>query len=256
MTTINARSEIEELVLHIQRRDDAHERSVFRYMGYDWSGDLGWYFWPKERAGVFSLKEQDSTWHEQTLQSVFRLYYYPDLDEETSAMFSLQEQMVRASELFTRQRPKFSACCALHESTSDHPLAEPFADLANGTGIPTVQARQSMCPALFCIGELTFQWEQERLCSCRIEAPIRSQTFAIRDVFLPSVDGQGETLVLKAREIDRNVPCFELARSFVLGLFFDAELPLMEESEGECLDPNGIGRSLFRFAIEGENWKI
>jgi len=245
MIASDARAEIEELVLRILRRDDAHERSLFRYIGYDWTGDRGWYFWPKGRSGVFALKEQDSAREDGDLRTVCRFYYYPDPEEEGSSDFSLQEQLVRSSGLFARRGPEPAACCALHARSS----VEAFADLAHGTGIPTLEARQSLCPSLFCLGCLTFGWERNRLRSCSVEAPIRSRTFAHREVFLPSRDG-GETRVLRAREIDRDVPCYDLALSFAHMLFADAELPFTEELQNESYDPDGMGRSLFLFSGE------
>lgn len=246
MTASDARAEIEDLVLRILRRDDAHERSLFRYLGYDWTGDRGWYFWPKERAGAYALKEQNSARLGTDLKTVFSLYYYPDIEEDASADFSLQEQMVRSSDLFARSGPELTACCELHA----RPCAEAFADLANGTGIPTLEARRSLCPSLFCVGCLTFEWRRDRLCACSVEAAVRSRTFAFRDVVLPDASAGGETLVLEARQLDRDVPCFDLAYSFARMLLTDAELPFTEEFGNGVSGPDGIGRSLFRFSTE------
>ncbi|HWQ62233.1 MAG TPA: hypothetical protein VN521_07970, partial [Negativicutes bacterium] len=181
-------------------------------ISFDWTGPCGWFFWPRNHRGVYLLKEQSSA---QSEGDRFYLYYYPHPDEDVFADFSLAEQVARVSEVFSSQGVQFYEDCCEHGHGGCR--GGPFQDLRAGKGIPVPAARERLAASLYWVGALTFGWRGGRLRSLTVEAPCRSRTWAIVDIPGPRGDGPA----LRAGDIDRNVPCWQLAWSFVTALAAD-----------------------------------
>jgi hypothetical protein len=207
-----AQQRFEGLVLALINADDARERLHFKYIGPEWLDAPGWYFWPKNRRGVYFLRLESAAGSGPATDGRFALCYYPHPDEEVFAAYSLIEQLARVSDLFSRKRPEhIGACCCRPEQA-----AGDLSDLGDGLGIPVPEKRAALKPWLYSLGTVTCRWEGDRLRRCEVEAPFRSCTWAFGKTAV--ADGQGNDItVLDRHDLDRNLPAWELCRFFTLG---------------------------------------
>jgi len=188
------RQMMENLILSIIQMDDARRKSHFRHIGRD-AGKL--------------------------YQGAFSLFYFPDPEEDVFSDFSLLEQLVRLSDFFDRDGVQFHSPCHLNDRGCKEGPAEPFYDLRGGKGAPTPEARERLCTSLFFVGCIQMTLSGTSLLELRATAPVRSKTYSTADIPMQGNDG-GTTIVLRAREMDRNVPGWDLtwlfSRSFVADL--------------------------------------
>lgn len=194
----DARILLNNLLFFAMHRPEARDKGAFKYVSADWIGLPGWFFWPKNRTGVFLLKLKEN---------VSCLYYYPSLDEPVFEKFSCLEQLVRTSDLFSRSGVDFSTECPHCECNETN-----FKDLEGGKGIPTPEARQQISSELFAVGEIMFGWENERLISIKAKAPCRDRTWAKSALDITTETGL--LRLLEAGALDRDLPCWELTSEF------------------------------------------
>ncbi len=201
----------EGLVLNLIDADNAKERLPFKYVSPEWLGAPGWYFWPKGMRGVYFLRLESASGTGEAVEGHFSLYYYPHPGEEIFASYSLVEQLARVSDLFSRKPPEdIGACCCRHGHAHDG-----YSDLGDGLGIPVPEKRAELKPWLYRLGAVMFTWEGNKLSRCKVEAPFRSCTWAIDKVSVADEKGNGLT-VLDRHDPDRNLPAWDLCRSFTL----------------------------------------
>lgn len=200
-----------------ERAGDEATRAAmnFKYISFDWVGLPGWFFWPRTRQGVYQIKEQATLQDGDETTVIFSLYYYPHPEEDVFIDFSLVEQAARVSEIFDSKGVRFYEGCSGHGHCGCH--EEPFGDLREGKGIPVPDVRGRLTDSLYWVGALTILWRQNDVNTLTLEAPGRSRTWAIVDIPGPRDGGPA----LKAGDIDRNVPCWHLAKSFAVALTED-----------------------------------
>jgi hypothetical protein len=213
-----AKGLLERAILQMISADEARNRLHFKYVSPEWVGNPGWYFWPKSRPGVYFLRLDSADIRKNQLLSLWQLYYYPHPDETVFEDYSLDEQLVRLSNLFPSSEPEPACCCECHQEQSQ----PSFADLPSGMGIPHYDIRPSLNSWLFCIGEMSFAWNIEKLEICTVEAPEFSQTWAYMDVFA-ATDSECRLPLLTKFENDRNIPTWKLCSEFSENLMNDME---------------------------------
>ena len=208
-----ARSLLGNLLFFAMRLPNARVMSDFKYISADWIDFPGWFFWPKSRPGVFLLKLQSiqEPMNTNYIDTDYRISYFPALAEPLFEKISCEEQLVRSSELFSNQGVAFATECPHCECSEGA-----FADLSDGKGIPTVEARQYMNGELFKVGEISFRWQMEKLTRIDIAAPHCDRTYAQKVIEI-AMDS-GPVRLLEAGEIDRELPCWDIAASFVQSL--------------------------------------
>lgn len=206
-------------VFEIIHRDNAREVSSFRYLSYDWISPRGWYFWPKNKPGVYALKEIptiDSCENECLLLS---LYYYPSPDEPVFQHYSLAEQIVRVSPMFSTDGVRFQVSCLLHSQDEEDPDGDQghvhMEDLKSGKGIPTIEGREKLNPALFIIAYLEVVLKEKMPVRISMLSPGRSRTMATKDFILTDeISGDSSTVICE-HETDRDIPSWELGLDFI-----------------------------------------
>ena len=205
----DARILLNNLLFFAMHRPEARDKGAFKYVSADWIDLPGWFFWPKNRTGVFLLKLKDnvSSHRNPGGETFCSLYYYPSLDEPVFEKFSCLEQLVRTSDLFSRSGVDFSTECPHCECNEAN-----FKDLQGGKGIPTPEARQQISSELFAVGEIMFGWENDQLISIKAEAPCHDRTWAKTAVDIPTETGMVHLLDRDA--LDRDLPCWELTEQF------------------------------------------
>ncbi|MBN1827600.1 MAG: hypothetical protein JW884_00435 [Deltaproteobacteria bacterium] len=216
---------VDSLLHDIMNRDNAKERSNFQYVSFDWSGLPGWYFWPKGRDGVYALKELENERHDRQNghNACFALYYYPALHEAAMADYSLFERVVRKSELFDENEIHVSGCSCHHgEEIAAKPTA--WGGIHRSKGIPTHYGREVMSPDLFVVASVELEWTKEQLAGCTVRAPERWRTVV-------------------GDKLDRNMPCWDLAWSFVEALASDVNRPYTIARETEDIPNEGVVKS-------------
>lgn len=236
----------ESLVLNLINADNAKERLHFKYVSPEWLGAPGWYFWPKNKRGVFFLRLESAVGRDVVFDGYFALYYYPHPREEVFASYSLIEQLARVSDLFSRKQPEHigACCCRQGYTTSD------FSDLSDGLGIPIPERRAELKPWLYLLGAVTCRWEADKFRRYKAEAPFRSCTWTVDKV--TATDEQGnDFIVLDRYDLDRNIPTWDLCRFFTLNFLGDLSLLGINHTlEREFLDPNTCGISNMTFSLE------
>ena len=200
----------ENLVLRLIATDKAHDSLRFKYISPEWVGNPGWYFWPRDRSGVFLLRLDSAREEGRAICSQWQVYYYPGLDEELFEAYTLDEQMVRVSDLFDSEPPVCECRCECCEA--DHATAS--LDLPGGIGVPRPDVRQRLNSWLFWVGDMDWVWQDGSLRSCTVEAPQLSKTWACCDRWATNEDGV-EVLLKKAGALDRNLPAWEICQGFV-----------------------------------------
>ena len=232
-----ARSLLGNLLFFAMRQPDARTNAAFKYVSADWIDLPGWFFWPKNRPGVFQLKLNriDDAMTDTAIETDYRLSYFPALEEPLFEQFSCAEQLLRVSEFFSCKGVEFATECP-HCECSD----TAFADLSAGKGIPTPEARRQISGELFTVGEIKFRWEQEVLTRIEIRAPFRDQTVARSAVEIAAESGA--VRLLEAGAVDRDLPCWELTADFLPALaeFLPVEIlrrsfPDGDEKEGRAM---------------------
>lgn len=208
-----ARSLVGNLLFFAMRKPGAKENSAFKYVSADWIGLPGWFFWPQNRPGVFLLKLTNisNALPDHSVETFYRLFYYPSLEEPLFEQFSCSEQLLRASAFFSRKGVEFSTECPHCEC---NPTA--FAELSEGKGIPTPEARQKISDELFAVGEIKFSWKNDDLSCVRVNATYRDQTRTKAAVEI--LAESGVVRLLEADEVDRDLPCWDLAAEFTQAL--------------------------------------
>ena len=208
-----ARGLLGNLLFFALRRPEAKANAAFKYVSADWIDLPGWFFWPKNRPGVFLLKLNCITevLPEAAFETDYRLSYFPALTEPLFEHFSCAEQLLRASEYFSCSGVAFATECP-HCECND----SAFADLSAGKGIPTPEARRQISGELFTVGEISFRWEPEVLTQIVLRSPFHDQTLARSAVEITTE--AGAVRLLEAGAIDRDLPCWELAADFVQSL--------------------------------------
>lgn len=226
-----------------ERAGDEAARAAmnFKYISFDWVGAPGWFFWPRARRGVYQIKEQAVRQGGDKTTVRFSLYYYPHPDEDVFIDFSLAEQAARVSEIFGSQGVLFYEGCSGHGHCGCR--EEPFQDLREGKGIPVPDARGRLADSLYWVGALTLLWRQDDLEALTLEAPRRSRTWAIVDIPGPRDGG----LELKAGDIDRNVPCWHLAKSFAVALTEDFGRAIFSIRQFDDLGKEAMKRCVIGF---------
>lgn len=208
-----ARNLLANLLFFAMRQPNARSKSAFKYVSADWIELPGWFFWPKSRPGVFLLKLKDIQTNDSAdiIDTDYRLSYYPVLSEPLFEKFSCEEQLVRYSAYFSSQGVTFISECPHCECRENA-----FADLSEGKGIPTLEARQKLKGELFNVGELSLRWEAEELTRIAMTAPHCDRTHA--ETVVEIATDTGPVRLLEIGEIDRALPCWEIAGSFVQSL--------------------------------------
>jgi hypothetical protein len=208
-----ARSLLGNLLFFAMRRPDARTNAAFKYVSADWIDLPGWFFWPKNRPGVFLLKLNciNDALPDVAIETDYRLSYFPALAEPLFEQFSCAEQLLRASEYFSRKGVEFATECP-HCECND----TVFADLSSGKGIPTPEARRQISGELFTVGAINFRWELEVLTRISMRAPFHDQTLAQTAVEITTESGP--LRLLEAGAVDRDLPCWELAADFLPAL--------------------------------------
>jgi len=204
-----AKELFESTILQMISADGARNNLHFKYVSPEWVGNPGWYFWPKSRPGVYFLRLDSAVIRENRLLSQWQLYYYPHPDEKVFEDYSLDEQLVRLSDLFPKLKPEPACCCECNQEQSPHS----FVDLPSGMGIPLHTIRPLLNSWLFCIGEMRFAWNTGNLEICTVEAPEVSQTWAFMDVFTET-DSECRLPLLKKYENDRKIPTWNICCEF------------------------------------------
>ncbi len=221
----NIKTIMDGWIYSIIHRENAREKSHFRYISYDWIPPRGWFFWTKKRRGVFGLKEMPGQSPQEKSKIIFNIYYYPDIEEEDFGDFSYAEQLVRVSDMFSKTGVEFLATCLMHEQEHAHAHEcghNHMEDLANGKGIPTTEAREGLNTCLYLLGQIVFQFNKEgEIDSLNLEAPSRSATMAITDISVRTDDAKEPEVIICARGTDRNVPSWDIAMSFCVDLIED-----------------------------------
>lgn len=243
---LQAKGLMEELILSIITDDNAKSRVSFKYVSPEWIGSPGWYFWPKDRSGVFYIKVDHVAHKDGGVEVVFDLYYYPHPDEDVFADFSYVEQVVRVSELFSKKGVAFTVSCPCQT----HCEQGEFSDLKEGKGVPVPQYRESISPWLYRIGVTSSFWKGNELQEWGVEAQLFSRTWGIVDKTVPGEDG-GMHVMLDRQGKDRDVPAWELAECFCVNLLTDLEMLGMTKTIKEkriSKDPYATNTLLFSLA--------
>jgi len=208
-----------DLVLRLINIENAKERLHFKYVSPEWLGDPGWYFWPKDRRGVYFLRLETALPDDAGVEAGFALHYYPHPEEEVFTRYSFLEQLARASDLFSSARPQAAGACCCHEDRTP----SNYADLHDGLGIPVPEKRAELKHWLYRVGTVACRWENGQPKRFKAEAPSRSCTWACEKITVPAENGNDFTLIDK-RELDRDVPAWELCLSFSLNFLNDISL--------------------------------
>ena len=222
----------ESLILQMISTEGARDSLHFKYISPEWAGNPGWYFWPKSRPGVYFLRLESASCHGNQLASRWQLYYYPHPKESVFDCYSLDEQLARLSDLFPSAKPESACCCECSEEHGRHD----FSDLPDGAGIPSHEIRERLNSWLFCVGDMGFAWESEKLERYTFEAPEVSLTWAYMDIF--ATDQQNHKLPLLSRyETDRKIPAWNLCNEFATSLLSDfLLLNIVATLQQECCD--------------------
>lgn len=205
-----ARLLFENLVLRMIAADKARESLRFKYISPEWVGNPGWYFWPRGRSGVFLLRLDSARNEGSVLISQWQIFYYPSPDEALFESYTLDEQIVRLSDLFDTAPPDCECCCECSET--EH-AAKP-ADLPGGIGVPRPDVRERLNSWLFWVGDMEWVWRDGSLLSCMVAAPRISRTWACCDRWATQEDGT-KVLLRAAGELDRDLPAGEICQEFV-----------------------------------------
>ncbi|PKM86940.1 MAG: hypothetical protein CVU87_10655 [Firmicutes bacterium HGW-Firmicutes-12] len=240
-----AKGLMEELLLSIITQENAKNRLHFKYVSPEWIGMPGWYFWPKDKKGVFYIKLDRVLNREGGLECIYILYYYPHPEEEDFAQFTLLEQVARVSDLFSKTGVAFKEACPCH-SHSEH---GEFEDLKDGKGVPTPQERESLSPWLFRIGSFETFWKDGVLKECGVEAQVLSRTWAVRDIEFSGDDGEGHTIMEK-HSVDRSLSAWALVECFCMNFVSDLEMLDMTFNIKEkriSIDPYSTNRLSYSF---------
>jgi hypothetical protein len=206
----------ESLVLQLISVEDARNVLHFKYVSPEWGRKPGWYFWLKSRPGVYFLRLESAFCQREQLASHWQLYYYPHPEESVFEDYSLDEQIVRLSDLFSTAKPDGACQCECCEEHS----AYDYSDLLNGAGIPLHEIREQLNSWLFCVGDMSFTWEMEKLAHCSVEAPECSLTWAYMDISATDKEGC-EIPLLKRYEPDRKIPSWDICHEFTVNLLKD-----------------------------------
>lgn len=220
---LQAKCLMEELILSIITVDSAKSRVSFKYVSPEWIGSPGWYFWPKERLGVFFIRLEYAQVKENVLETLFDLYYYPHPEEDVYGGFSCIEQAVRVNDIFSKKGVAFAVAC----ECQNHCGQDEFSDLRDGKGVPSPQYRQALSPWLYRIGAIRAAWNGNELQEWGVEAQVISRTWGVMDVALPGDDGKTH-MILERHGVDRNLYAWELAECFCSN--FLADLQVLEMS--------------------------
>jgi len=244
---------MQHLIFRVIHRDNAKSLSHFKYIGFDWNGIPAWYLWPKENPGVYAAKESWSESNGEFVRAGFTLYYYPHPEEEAFTDFSVVEQLVRVSDFFDTQGVHlFSSCCG-HGHRHDHPAEKPFQDLAKEKGVPTPSGRETLCSSLYFVGSIRCTWLSLGLIHFEVESLVRSRTFAVTNIKVPSESADEMRIVVHAREKDRDVPCWHLSWLFSKAFADDLHIPYAIDRYHVPDNPDGVCHARFTFQSTARN---
>jgi hypothetical protein len=229
----------ENIVLRMIATDKAHESLRFKYISPEWVGNPGWYFWPRGRSGVFLLRLDSAKQEGYVLYSQWQIFYYPSPDEVLFESYTLDEQIVRLSDLFDKAPPGCECRCECSEA--DH-AAKP-AEFPSGIGVPRPEVRERFNSWLFWVGDRDWVWQDGSLRSCMVAAPRISRTWTCCDRWATQEDGE-KVLLREAGALDRNLPAWRICQEFV-GDFLNGlrEIGILHVPLGEgVMDMDGIYR--------------
>jgi hypothetical protein len=236
---VQAQNLLGNLLFFAMRQPNARSKFDFKYVSADWIDLPGWFFWPKSRPGVFLLKLKDIQTNDAAgiIDTDYRLSYYPALSEPLFEKYSCEEQLVRSSAHFSSQGVAFATECPHCEC-----IESAFADLSEGKGIPTLEARQNMKSELFNVGKLSLHWETEKLTRIAMTAPHCDRTHA--ETVIEITTDSGPIRLLEIGEIDRELPCWDIAAAFVRSLV--EFLPVRVGRHSGCDAKGKNGRAIYR----------
>jgi hypothetical protein len=243
-----AKGLMEELLLSIITQENAKNRVHFKYVSPEWIGMPGWYFWPKDKKGVFYIKLDRALNKDDGLQCMYSLYYYPHPEEEDFAHFALLEQVARVSDLFSKTGVSFNESCPCQSHCED----EEFVDLKDGIGIPTPQERDSLNPWLFRIGSFETLWKDGVFKECGVEAQVLSQTWVIESVAFPEEEGEGR-IIMEKHSMDRSLSTWALAEYFCMSFLSDLKVLDITSNVNEkriSIDPYSTNKLSFSLISE------
>lgn len=250
---LEIRGLFEELILTMLNNDNARENLHVKYVSPEWVGNPGWYFWPKERKGVYFLKLTKVTPLGGGLESLLQLFYYPHPQEDIFRQFSFVEQLTRVSHVFQSTKPQQGEACPCHSQHEPHD----FADLIDGIGVPVPQVRSELNPWLYRLGEVICYWEKGKMVYLGFEAQVRSQTWSYGNI--KSVPERGKSKVLlEGYEMDRDLPAWELTKNFCLELLNDLKtIGISSETEEvvDFEDSSGINKIRFKLNYGSEMYR-
>lgn len=232
----------EELFLALINNDNARENLHFKYVSPEWIGNPGWYFWPKGKKGVYCLKVVDAVPLKDGIDALLHVYYYPHPQEDVFSKYSFIEQLTRVSHVFESGKPGSVEACPCHH---DHQHNN-FADLQDGLGIPVPVLRSTINPWLYRLGDLICYWEKGKLKSFVIEAQEKSRTWSCRSI--SEVPGE---VLLDFKEIDRDLPAWELIEDFCRGFVKDLSTLNIYPSKEICNMDSSSGIKSRKYHLRG-----
>lgn len=199
-----------------------------------------WYVWFVNQGGVYEIALLDWQIQKNNEISSFILKYYPYPEEALFESFSCAEQVVRLSAYFDNSLIKHSehekscACSQHHGRHCGSPVQK---------GIPRLQARADIHPALFGIGKIRLTLRQGRLLQLSADSQDRLMQCSVTGIFV--CQGNGPVQIVAPGEVDRDVPGWQLTWTF-LEVFRKEVLANSGYDPRKCLRTTACGQVFYQ----------
>ncbi len=184
--------------------DHLREEAGLRYASHMWDVHPYWYLWLAGSRGVYRLElsgAQEVSGYDWVAE--FLVKYYPAEEEDFFQGLSFLEKICRQSEIF-KTRPARGGGCPCHGGP-ERLDGEPFADLQDGTGVPSAQYADCVSPEFFYAGHLLLAHRSGAGSLLRLKSQSSWRVFMTRDYGINDADGH-LLGILRNGQRDRDYP--------------------------------------------------
>jgi hypothetical protein len=219
-----ARRFMEDMLILLFLDGGARERIGFTHLSCLFGPMPGWYFWTKDRKGVYQLElRKAKPQKNEMVKAYFLLRYYPSPDEPCFHDFAFIEREARLSPVFDR------------------------------TGTPCFNRRDEVRESLFAVGNLHFAFDQHlQLANLKISSQDRWIEIYNDGLFMQTDSGERSAVVAEGG-IDRKVRGWELSWDFfdklLLGFCYVHKTPPIG------LRLNELSGKVYYIAGSGQVWE-
>ena len=179
-----------------------------KYISQMWDQNPYWYVWFVDLPGVFKLSLLDCTaevpWDWRAL---FRIKYYPRPEESVFQGLSVLEQICRMSDLFQTRPAEWAGGetgCVCHGGVHHH-HGPRFADLQEGTGVPTASRAAEIPEDFFLAGEMELRYGNGQGSEISWRSQDHWRVKMTENYFIKDQEG-APLKVLRKGDIDRDYP--------------------------------------------------